>query len=112
VLNQAEKEVLCAWVMKDESSLAQVVYQEGDEQIYAKEEISPALPIFFTRQWDTVPPYVIHCIIGSQIIYEQNVFISIIITDEPFGVATSTGRVSGRDWTYWKSRSAIWRLST
>ncbi len=59
------------------------------EQIYAKGKNIAGTAIFFTRQWDTVPPYVIHCIIGSQIIYEQNVFISIIITDEPFGVATS-----------------------
>ena len=35
-----------------------------------------------------VPPYVIHCIIRSNIIYERNIFISITRTDEPFGVFT------------------------
>jgi KUP system potassium uptake protein len=58
------------------------------EQIYAKGKNIAGTAIFFTRQWDTVPPYVIHCIIGSQIIYETNIFISITVTDEPFGVVT------------------------
>jgi KUP system potassium uptake protein len=36
-----------------------------------------------------VPPYVVHCIIRSNIIYERNIFISIFRTDEPFGIETS-----------------------
>jgi KUP system potassium uptake protein len=59
------------------------------EQIYGKGKNISGTALFFTRQWNTVPPYVIHCIIGSQIIYERNVFISITRTDEPFGVETS-----------------------
>ncbi len=59
------------------------------EQIYAKGRNISGTALFFARQWNTVPPYIIHCIIGSQIIYEQNIFISITRTDEPFGVETA-----------------------
>jgi KUP system potassium uptake protein len=57
------------------------------EQIYAKGPIR-GTGLFFTRETDVVPPYVVHCIIRSNIIYERNVFISLLITDEPLGVET------------------------
>nr|WP_246551616.1 KUP/HAK/KT family potassium transporter [Geobacter hydrogenophilus] len=57
------------------------------EQIYAKGPIR-GTGLFFTRDSDVVPPYVVHCIIRSNIIYERNVFISLVITDEPLGVDT------------------------
>jgi KUP system potassium uptake protein len=56
------------------------------EQIYAKGKNIPGTGLFFTRETPIVPPYVVHCIIRSNIIYERNVFISILRTDEPFGV--------------------------
>jgi KUP system potassium uptake protein len=58
------------------------------EQIYAKGKNIPGTGLFFVKEWDTVPPYVVHCIIRSNIIYERNVLISIIRTDEPFGLET------------------------
>ena len=58
------------------------------EQIYAKGKNIPGTGLFFTRDSTVVPPYVIHCIIRSNIIYERNIFISIIRTDEPFGIYT------------------------
>ncbi|MDD2309784.1 MAG: KUP/HAK/KT family potassium transporter [Desulfuromonadaceae bacterium] len=54
------------------------------EQIYAKSRI-PGCGLYFTKGLDVVPPYVVHCVIRSNIIYERNVFISIMRTDEPFG---------------------------
>jgi KUP system potassium uptake protein len=56
------------------------------EQIFHKGRNIPGTGLFFTKEWNVVPPYVIHCIIRSNIIYERNVFISIIRTDEPFGI--------------------------
>jgi KUP system potassium uptake protein len=56
------------------------------EQIYAKKKNIPGTGLFFTREWNIVPPYVVHCIIRSNIIYERNVFISVIRSDEPFGL--------------------------
>ncbi|CAG0966909.1 KUP/HAK/KT family potassium transporter [Geobacter sp.] len=58
------------------------------EQIYAKGPIR-GTGLFFTRETDVVPPYVVHCIIRSNIIYERNVFISLVVTDEPLGVETA-----------------------
>ncbi|MBT0665041.1 KUP/HAK/KT family potassium transporter [Geobacter pelophilus] len=57
-------------------------------QIYAKDKNIPGTGLFFTRETPVVPPYVVHCIIRSNIIYERNVFISIVRTDEPFGIFT------------------------
>jgi KUP system potassium uptake protein len=56
------------------------------EQIYAKGKNIPGTGLFFTKEWEVVPPYVVHCIIRSNIIYERNIFISIFRTDEPFGI--------------------------
>ncbi len=69
------------------------------EQIYAKGKNIPGTGLFFTREAPVVPPYVIHCIIRSNIIYERNVFISIIRTDEPFGLKShlTTGLGPGLD---------------
>jgi KUP system potassium uptake protein len=65
------------------------------EQIYKKGKNIPGTGLFFTREWHVVPPYVVHCIIRSNIIYERNVFISIIRTDEPFGVASKLTKDRG-----------------
>ncbi|MBV5341368.1 MAG: KUP/HAK/KT family potassium transporter [Deltaproteobacteria bacterium] len=54
------------------------------EQIYAKNRI-PGCGLYFTKGLDVVPPYVVHCVIRSNIIYERNVFISVMRTDDPFG---------------------------
>ncbi len=58
------------------------------EQIYAKGKNIPGTALFFTREKEVVPPYVVHCIIRSNIIYEKNIFISLLRTDEPFGLRT------------------------
>jgi KUP system potassium uptake protein len=67
------------------------------EQIYAKGRNIPGTGLFFTREWNVVPPYVVHCMIRSNIIYERNVFISIMRTDEPFGIGSklTTARGTG-----------------
>lgn len=58
------------------------------EQIYSAGRLLSGTALFFSREWNIVPPYVIHCIIRSNIIYDRNIFISIIRTDNPFGVKT------------------------
>jgi KUP system potassium uptake protein len=58
------------------------------EQIYAKGKNIPGTALFFTREKEIVPPYVTHCIIRSNIIYERNILISILRIDEPFGLKT------------------------
>jgi len=58
------------------------------EQIYATGKFIPGTALYFTRSWEVVPPYVVHCILRGNIIYERNIFISITRTEEPFGVET------------------------
>lgn len=55
-------------------------------QIYAKGKNIAGTALFFTRKGNVISPYIVHCIIGSNIIYENNIFISITRTDEPFGL--------------------------
>jgi len=58
------------------------------EQVYGKGKNIAGTALFFARQGMVVSPYIVHCIIGSNIIYENNIFISITRTEEPFGVET------------------------
>ena len=51
----------------------------------------PGTALFFTRSWQVVPPYVVHCIFRGNIVYERNIFISITRTDEPFGLEVRSG---------------------
>jgi len=74
-------------------------FQMAYEQIYAKGKNIPGTGLFFVKEYSVVPPYVVHCIIRSNIIYERNVFISIVRTDEPFGLVSElkTGIANGLD---------------
>ncbi|MDD2733962.1 MAG: KUP/HAK/KT family potassium transporter [Desulfuromonadaceae bacterium] len=65
------------------------------EQIYAKERNIPGTALFFLKGLDVIPPYIVHCVIRSNIIYERNVFISINRTDEPFDVTCHLKRDVG-----------------
>jgi len=67
-------------------------FQLAYEQIYAKGRNIPGTGLFFVKEYSVVPPYVVHCIIRSNIIYERNVFISIVRTDEPFGLVSELKR--------------------
>jgi KUP system potassium uptake protein len=69
------------------------------EQIYAKGKNIPGTALFFIRETPVVPPYVVHSVIRSNIVYERNILVSIIRMDEPFGVKykLSEGIGSGLD---------------
>jgi len=74
-------------------------FQLAYEQIYAKGRNIPGTGLFFVKEYTVVPPYVVHCIIRSNIIYERNVFISIVRTDEPYGLISELqgGLATGLD---------------
>ncbi len=63
-------------------------FQISYEQIYKSGRTLAGTALFFAREWNIIPPYVIHCIIRSNIVYERNILISIVRTDDPFGVKT------------------------
>ena len=58
------------------------------EQVYGKGKNIVGTALFFTRKGPVVSPYIVHCILGSNIIYENNIFISITRTEDPFGIET------------------------
>lgn len=64
------------------------------EQIYREGKI-PGTALFFTREWDMIPPYIIHCMLRSNIVYDRNILISIIRTEVPFVVTTRLHRNIG-----------------
>ncbi|BCS55573.1 KUP/HAK/KT family potassium transporter [Geobacter sp. SVR] len=63
------------------------IFMLSYEQIYAKGKNIPGTGLFFLKGLDVIPPYIVHCVIRSNIIYERNIFISIVRTDEPFGTS-------------------------
>ncbi len=56
------------------------------EQIYADEKKISGTALYFIKETSVIPPYLVHSVIRSNIIYERNVLVSIARTDEPFGV--------------------------
>ncbi len=64
-------------------------FEVAYSQIYAKGKNIPGTGLFFVKEWQVIPPYMIHCIIRSNIIYERNVLISIIRTDDPYDLETT-----------------------
>lgn len=56
------------------------------EQIYNRGHNIEGTAIFFSRTNYDIPPYVAHCIISSNIVYEKNVLVSIERTDSPYGI--------------------------
>jgi KUP system potassium uptake protein len=58
------------------------------EQIYACGKNIPGTALFFTRSSDFVPPYIVHCMLESNILFERNILASIIRTEQPYELKT------------------------
>ncbi|HXI09596.1 MAG TPA: KUP/HAK/KT family potassium transporter, partial [Thermodesulfobacteriota bacterium] len=56
------------------------------EQIYASLPKIRGTALFFAKEATEIAPYIVHTMFKNNIIYEDNVLVSIIRTDEPFGV--------------------------
>ncbi len=56
------------------------------EQIYKKGRTIPGTCLFFVGNYNVISPYITHCIISANILYENNIFIIVNITDEPVGI--------------------------
>lgn len=59
------------------------------EQIYNKGRTIPGTCLFFVGGYKVITPYVVHCFISANIIYETNIFIIVVITDDPVGIRTN-----------------------
>jgi KUP system potassium uptake protein len=62
------------------------IFLPSYRQLY---EVLPKIPgtaLFFARETGKVPPYMVHTIFRNNIVYEENIIISIVTRDDPFGV--------------------------
>lgn len=64
-------------------------FLEKYNQLYATQNKITGTALFFTREIDKVPQYISHVMFKNNIIYENNIFISIIKSDSPFGIESS-----------------------
>ena len=55
-------------------------------QIYGLGTNIKGTALFFAKSLEVIPPYMVHCIIRGNIIYENNILVSIRTTDKPYGV--------------------------
>jgi KUP system potassium uptake protein len=62
-------------------------FLESYNQIYTSESKIKGTALFFVKNMEMVPPYVVHTMIRGNIIYEENIFVSIQTTDAPYGVS-------------------------
>ena len=66
--------------------LTMEIFLPSYRQLY---EVLPKIPgtaLFFARETGKVPPYMVHTIFRNNIVYEENIIISIVTRDDPFGV--------------------------
>jgi len=61
-------------------------YLVSFNQIYETGKVLPGNALFFTKSLDMIPPYMVHSTIRGGIIYEENLLVSIVTMDKPFGV--------------------------
>ncbi len=55
------------------------------DQIYQTGKLLPGTALYFAKDLDMIPPYMVHTIIRGNIIYEHNILISVATMDKPFG---------------------------
>ncbi len=65
------------------------VFLERYRLIYKSTSKIKGTALFFLKEKVKIPPYIIRTMFNNNIIYEDNIFVSIVRTDEPFGI---TGR--------------------
>ncbi|MFN3505215.1 MAG: KUP/HAK/KT family potassium transporter [Caldimicrobium sp.] len=58
-------------------------------RVYATHPKIPGTALFFVRDISKFPPYVIETLFFHGIIYEENIFVSLIRKNEPYGITTS-----------------------
>ena len=59
------------------------------KQIYHECPKIKGTALFFTKSTDVVHPYIVHTMFRNNIIYEDNIFLSLVILHEPFGISGS-----------------------
>jgi len=66
--------------------IPQSKFLEKYKEIYETETKINGTALFFVRDIKNIPPYIYNTICLNNIIYKENIFISVNILDEPFGI--------------------------
>jgi KUP system potassium uptake protein len=69
--------------------LNQEAFLIGYNQIYTSLPKIPGTALFFAKDASEIAPYIVHTMFKNNIIYEDNIIVSIRRTDKPFGIAYS-----------------------
>jgi KUP system potassium uptake protein len=62
------------------------VFLERYRLIYKSTNKIKGTALFFLREKEKIPPYIVRTMFNNNIIYEDNILVSIVRSDEPFGV--------------------------
>jgi KUP system potassium uptake protein len=62
------------------------VFLQSYEEFYRELSKIKGTALFFARDTKRVPPYIVHTIFRNNILYEDNIFVTIITRDDPFGI--------------------------
>jgi KUP system potassium uptake protein len=65
------------------------VFLEEYNNLYKNMNKIKGTALFFAREIQKIPPYIAHTMFKNNIIYEDNIIVSIIKLDNPFGVTSS-----------------------
>ena len=65
------------------------VFLESYNQVYRELNKISGTALYFARDPQMIPPYIVHTMFRNHIIYETNVIVSIRTLDQPFGVQSS-----------------------
>lgn len=67
-------------------SLSIDIFLESYNQIYSLGNNIKGTALFLTKNLENVPPYIVHCMLRTNIMYEENIFVSISTSDYPYGI--------------------------
>ncbi|MFA5074819.1 MAG: KUP/HAK/KT family potassium transporter [Candidatus Babeliales bacterium] len=74
-------------IYKSLSPMSLDIFVDSFEEIYNKVCKIRGTALFFTREIQKIPPYIIKAILMDNIIYEENILVSITVLDVPFGIS-------------------------
>jgi KUP system potassium uptake protein len=61
-------------------------FLEKYRQLYKTSGKSSGTALFFARDINQIPPYIVNTMFNNRIVYEDNIFVSVVRRDDPFGV--------------------------
>jgi KUP system potassium uptake protein len=62
------------------------IFTESFKQIYETGNFIKGEALFFTKNIQSVSPYILHCMFRTGIMYEKNTLVSVENMDEPYGI--------------------------